>query len=114
MPRLTKYAILPLLVAVLVFPSTQPVVSQTKKNTAYAVLVDNTASLRKNLPQVRMLGQAVAKHLHQRGPILLLDFKLNLNSKFFGIYDRMTLPKDATMNEPQASSKLIGPKMKRR
>lgn len=34
-----------------------------------------------------MLGQAVAKHLHQRGPILLMDFKLNLNSKFFGIYD---------------------------
>ena len=89
MHRLSQYAILLFIIAVLVFPSTTSsrVASQTKKNTAYAVVIDNTASLRKNLPQVRMLGQAVAKQLHQRGPILLIDFKLNLNSTFFGLYD---------------------------
>jgi hypothetical protein len=87
---MTKLINLLLLCTLLLVATPAPsVVSQAEKKTAYGVLLDNTASLKKRLPEVKLLGRAFAKRLHQRGPMLLLNFQLNPNSQFFGIFDRL-------------------------
>jgi hypothetical protein len=50
------------------------VFAQSEKKIAYAILIDNTASLRSQLPEVLELSQGIVGQIHQRGPISLFNF----------------------------------------
>jgi hypothetical protein len=49
-------------------------VAHSQKATAYGILLDNSGSLEKQLPQVLMLGEAVVKRIRERGPVALFNF----------------------------------------
>jgi hypothetical protein len=46
-----------------------------KKQTVFAVLVDNTGSMTRQFPQVLMFADAVLKRIHQRGPASVFKFE---------------------------------------
>lgn len=48
--------------------------AQREKKTAYAVLLDNTLSMRKQFSVVIGLGKTVVKETHQRGPVAIFNF----------------------------------------
>ena len=59
----------------LVFFTDGAAFGQSPKKDAYGVLVDNTASLKKQFPDVVLLGKEVVKRMSQRGPVSLFIFK---------------------------------------
>ena len=55
--------------------SSNSVLAQSPKKTAYSILLDNSGSLTKQFPDVLLLSKAAIKRIHQRGPISLFNFK---------------------------------------
>jgi hypothetical protein len=49
-------------------------IAQTEKKVAYAILIDNTGSLRSQFPEVLMISKGIVERLHQRGPISVFNF----------------------------------------
>ncbi|HEX8772971.1 MAG TPA: vWA domain-containing protein [Pyrinomonadaceae bacterium] len=50
------------------------VFAQSEKKIAYGILIDNTASLRSQLPEVLEISQGIVGRIHQQGPISLFNF----------------------------------------
>ena len=48
--------------------------AQDKKKIAYAILLDNTGSMRSQFDMVKGIGKAVAQQIHDHGPVSLFDF----------------------------------------
>jgi Mg-chelatase subunit ChlD len=53
--------------------------AQADKKTAYAVLLDNTGSMRTQFPQVVLLGKLVISQFHERGPISIFNFQTHVS-----------------------------------
>jgi uncharacterized protein YegL len=51
------------------------VFAQVEKKSAYAILIDNTGSLRTQFSQVKAFGKGVVARIYQRGPVSLFNFK---------------------------------------
>ena len=64
-----------LCIPVLILALFSSAVCQSKKQTVFGVLVDNTGSMTKQFPQVLMFADAVLKRIHQRGPASVFKFE---------------------------------------
>jgi len=49
--------------------------AQGDKKAAYAVLIDNTGSLRTQFPQVNAFSKEIVTRIYQRGPVSIFNFK---------------------------------------
>lgn len=52
-----------------------PASAQSDKRKAYAVLIDNTGSLRTQFSDVLMLGKGIVGEIHAQGPVSLFNFE---------------------------------------
>ena len=48
--------------------------AQDKKKISYAVFLDNSGSMRTQFDQVKNIGKAVVRQIHERGPVSIFDF----------------------------------------
>ena len=48
--------------------------AQTNRKVVYGLLLDNSGSMRLQLPQVRAIGKAAVKQTYQRGPVTVFNF----------------------------------------
>lgn len=64
--------LLPALSLALLLP--YPAAAQGEKLTAYGVLLDNSGSLERQLPQVLLFGEGIVRRIHRRGPVALFNF----------------------------------------
>lgn len=55
--------------------------AQGEKKTAYAVLIDNTGSLRSQFDRVKSLAKGVVQDVHKRGRVSLFNFKADMSPK---------------------------------
>ena len=53
--------------------------AQVEKKSAYAILIDNTGSLRTQFSQVKAFGKGIVARICQRGPVSLFNFKTQGN-----------------------------------
>ena len=66
-------AIVALIVLTITFAATA--LSQSEQKPNYAILVDNTGSLRTQFPYVIALSKSIVQRTHQQGPVSLFNFK---------------------------------------
>src|ERR1044071_670862 len=66
-------AIVALIVLTITFAATA--FSQTEQKPNYAILVDNTGSLRSQFPYVIALSKSLVQRTHEQGPVSLFNFK---------------------------------------
>jgi hypothetical protein len=79
MSKTTTVLSLLLLSLALLLPA--PARAQAEKQTAYGLLLDNTGSLRSQLPDVLALGQGVVRRVRPRGPVALYNFTNDGNER---------------------------------
>jgi len=72
-PTRVPRAIAAVFVLTITFAAT--VFPQSDKKPSYAILVDNTGSLRTQFPYVIALSKSIVQRTHQQGPVSLFNFK---------------------------------------
>jgi len=65
----------PFAIVVLLLAASQSAASQEKQKPAYAMLIDNTGSMRSQFNIVMQLGKELARQLHNRGPVSIFSFE---------------------------------------
>lgn len=49
--------------------------AQDKRKISYALFLDNLGSMRTQFDQVTKIGKAIARQIHETGPVSIFDFK---------------------------------------
>lgn len=60
--------------------------AQSERKALYAVLLDNSGSMEKQLPQVLTLGQETVERVHRRGPVALFNFRATPGDEMVGVW----------------------------
>lgn len=60
--------------ALLLANITAPVFAQAEPTPAYGILMDNSGSLRTQLPQIKSVARELVSRVHQRGPVSVFTF----------------------------------------